>query len=251
MLCLDVGAMEQCAPDKGMLRPVCPDAAWIHYVLSGSGFCNGILLGRGEGFIFYRNERCEYAPNPSDPWKYVWIRLTGEDTEGLWERSGLPRQSGIFRFSYAERLTTLAQALPGAAEGGTLAYREAAAKMILSLYDGEACESGRGNPWVERAKSYIALHYHERLRIERLAEQLHIDRKYLRNLFVRYTGRSTSAYLRDYRMEKAKALLTAPDITVSEVAVSVGYDDPLAFSKAFRAHVGLSPTAFRAERRRM
>ena len=249
MLYIDVGAVEQCEPDKGRLRVVCPDVAWVHYVLSGKGTYNGTVLGRGEGFAVYQNDRCEYAPDPEEPWKYVWIRLAGEDTEGLLARSDLPGTSGTFRFGYAERLESLATVLFAGAEGWTdsRGVREASAKLILSLHGdrGGAEGDGRSNVWVEQAKEYIALHYHRRIRVEEIARALHIDRKYLRNLFVRHTGMSTAAYLLDYRMTRAKTLLTAADVTVGEVAASVGYDDPLAFSKAFKKHVGLSPTAYR------
>ena len=43
------------------------------------------------------------------------------------------------------------------------------------------------------------------------------------------------------RIEKAKTLLKNGDIQVSEVAAKVGYGDPLAFSKVFKARTGRSP----------
>jgi AraC-like DNA-binding protein len=46
----------------------------------------------------------------------------------------------------------------------------------------------------------------------------------------------------DYRLEKAKYLLTSGEYSVSEVASSVGYDDIFAFSKIFKKKYGIPPS---------
>ena len=78
-------------------------------------------------------------------------------------------------------------------------------------------------------------------KIEDIAAALYIDRQYLRNLFSKYTGMSTKEYLDGYRMSRAKELLELRGVSISDVAASVGYLDPLAFSKAFKKHYGSSP----------
>ena len=46
-------------------------------------------------------------------------------------------------------------------------------------------------------------------------------------------------------MKKAEELLRSTNYKVVEIATSVGYDDQLAFSKAFRLFFGISPTEYR------
>ncbi len=53
------------------------------------------------------------------------------------------------------------------------------------------------------------------------------------------------------RIEKAKTLLKNGDIQVSEVAAKVGYGDPLAFSKVFKARTGRSPREYKEEKRKL
>ena len=52
-------------------------------------------------------------------------------------------------------------------------------------------------------------------------------------------------YVVSIRIEAAKNLLTSSDITISEIASLVGYDNSLYFSRLFTKHTGTSPTAYR------
>ncbi|WP_168433649.1 PocR ligand-binding domain-containing protein [Pontiella sulfatireligans] len=65
-------------------------------------------------------------------------------------------------------------------------------------------------------------------------------------LFKKVTGRSFKQYLVGHRMEQAVAQLKArPNSPVAEIALAVGYDDPLYFSRIFRKFHGISPSECR------
>ena len=49
-------------------------------------------------------------------------------------------------------------------------------------------------------------------------------------------------------MKEARRLLADPRLSVLEVALSVGYETPSAFARAFRAAEGLNPADFRRRR---
>ena len=49
------------------------------------------------------------------------------------------------------------------------------------------------------------------------------------------------------RMHRACELLGSGKFTGSETAVSVGYDDPLQFSKIFKKHTGVSPNDYKVQ----
>lgn len=54
-----------------------------------------------------------------------------------------------------------------------------------------------------------------------------------------------SQFIRSYRLQRAKELLKTPDLTISEVAYSVGFSDPNYFSRMFHKEFGNPPSAFR------
>lgn len=92
-----------------------------------------------------------------------------------------------------------------------------------------------------RAKQYVHAHYAECVALDDIAAALDVSGYHLSHVFSRESDFSLFAYLMQVRMDKAKELLAAGRLNVSQVSRAVGYQDPNYFSKAFRKHVGLSP----------
>ncbi len=68
----------------------------------------------------------------------------------------------------------------------------------------------------------------------------------LRRRFAAETGSTFRDFVRDARILTAMDLLSDPTLSVTEVALSVGYDTPSAFAHAFREVAGVAPRKFRA-----
>ena len=247
MIYLTVGRIEKCSPDKPKIHILCP-STWIHYILDGEGYFNGKKLSRGEAFITYKNDFCEYYPDKDNPWSYIWVRFGGSDDENILKRCGFPSKTSSFPFDYGEKLLTLSKVIlqDEMLKHASIIYRESIAKMILSLNAKEGCEEAgiTDEKWVTRAKEYIALNYHKHITVESIAAALYIDRQYLRNLFVKHVGMPTKAYLDKYRMTRAAELLEMHETNIQTIALSVGYSDALVFSKAFKKHYGVSPSVY-------
>ena len=62
-------------------------------------------------------------------------------------------------------------------------------------------------------------------------------------------GESPIQYLVRRRMARASTLLEADQRPIARVANEVGYESDVAFSRAFKRHVGLSPVEFRSAKR--
>jgi len=65
------------------------------------------------------------------------------------------------------------------------------------------------------------------------------------SVFKREMGIGMRAYIETMRIEMAKRLLRYRHLSVLDISGAVGYLYPESFSRAFRRHVGLSPTEFR------
>lgn len=102
----------------------------------------------------------------------------------------------------------------------------------------------------DQAKQYMELHYHNRLQIADVADALGVHVNYLANLFQKQYSTTPKQYLSELRVKKAKKLLLDTDHPVYIVANSVGFSDPLTFSKFFHRMTGMAPTAYREQGRR-
>lgn len=72
-----------------------------------------------------------------------------------------------------------------------------------------------------------------------------VSRSYLTTLFQSILHTSPNAYLTNFRLSRAKEQLTLTNFSISIVADMCGYQDSLVFSKAFKQHVGLTPSQYR------
>jgi AraC-like DNA-binding protein len=79
-----------------------------------------------------------------------------------------------------------------------------------------------------------------------LATRAGVSRALFAKRFTELMGRPPLAYLTECRMADAEALLSDTDLSIAQIARSVGYADAFGFSAAFKRHRGLSPSTFRA-----
>ena len=98
---------------------------------------------------------------------------------------------------------------------------------------------------VKKAKSLINEFYQTGITLEEIGMKLSITPEYLGTLFHKEVGVSFSAYIRNYRIEKAKELLCGTQLKLYEIAEQVGYSDSKYFGKVFKEATGMLPTEYR------
>jgi transcriptional regulator GlxA family with amidase domain len=79
-----------------------------------------------------------------------------------------------------------------------------------------------------------------------LAARVGLSRAAFSRRFGEAVGESPMAYVKRWRMALAADFLADPELPVGRIATRVGYQSPFTFSAAFKAHVGTSPSDYRA-----
>lgn len=92
---------------------------------------------------------------------------------------------------------------------------------------------------------YIHENYYFNHTVTSLSEQYDVNRNRLSYVFKRYAGMGPAEYLSTYRIEMAKKMLLASDVTIQQIAQAVGMQDAFYFSRVFKRLVGCSPTTYR------
>lgn len=78
-----------------------------------------------------------------------------------------------------------------------------------------------------------------------VAQSLNLSPMYLSNLLKAITGQTTQQHIHEKLIEKAKLKLTTTDLTVSEIAYTLGFEHSQSFSKLFKTKTNLSPSEFK------
>ncbi|HEX7028563.1 MAG TPA: AraC family transcriptional regulator, partial [Gammaproteobacteria bacterium] len=105
------------------------------------------------------------------------------------------------------------------------------------------CRGGLSKSQLRRALDYIDSHLHEEISLEIMASLTGLTSYHFLRLFKRSTGKTPLQFIIHARMEKAKELLAAR-VSVTYVAMDVGYESVSHFITLFKRHTGVTPLEY-------
>lgn len=94
--------------------------------------------------------------------------------------------------------------------------------------------------------NYVTTHFTQDVSLTDIAEFSHLNPSYISQIFKKETGITFSKYLTELRINKAKQLLNASELSISDIAIKVGYNDYFYFLKIFKKATGLTPSQYRS-----
>lgn len=103
---------------------------------------------------------------------------------------------------------------------------------------------------VRQVQEAVTDRYCENLTLAALAQGFRVDPSYLSKAFKQVTGSNLMAALTHRRIEKAQEFIRDRDLSLTDVAALVGYDDYAYFNRVFHKVTGTSPTDYRNRHRR-
>ncbi len=234
----------------------------IYFVLDGKGtFQSGdrqVSLHAGEGFLIRPNQTAFFQADENNPWTYLWIGFDGARCAEYLKAIGFDEDQQTYRSPDGEKLKEIVQEMlrynTAGVENdfllqGLLCRFFACLARSLSIPLSAVAKNDRENFYVRRAVEYVHYNYANHITVSDMAKYVSLNRSYLFTLFQRVLHISPQEFLTTFRLTRAKEQLTLTDSTVAAIAQSVGYRDPLVFSKAFKQMTGMTPVQYRKQQR--
>lgn len=98
---------------------------------------------------------------------------------------------------------------------------------------------------IHSAIHLIHTQYMNNISLESVAKKINYTPYYLSRLFKKHTGSTFTEYLSNYRIEQSKKLIREGELSMKEIAASVGFNSQGYFTKIFKKHTGISPSEFK------
>ncbi len=249
---------QQCPPGYTYNHKI-PNEYHLHFVLNGKGVLeiNDQLyhLKKDDIFLIPKDHPIHYFADDENPWEYMWITFDGEmactylghadlsaDTpvihsaipnkvylpmiQKILDTNELTFANEIKRVGYLyEILSTLIEA-------------QSATKRDQNQYDYSSAT------YVDYALQYIKFNY-DHIKVNDIAQYIGINRSYLTAIFKKQLNISPQEYLVSYRLKKAAELIKSTNMSIRDISTSIGYENPLTFSKMFKQTYGISPKNYR------
>lgn len=232
--------------------PAVRDYSLIHFVLDGEGVFyadgNSYAVSPGECFLIRPFKVTTYTANKENPWTYMWIGMRGTESDEIINKAFGTRAVAPFDIALIKEIksfyaqTESAYALGLNATG--LLYK------ILASISITADTSADNQPdIVSAAIRFMENNYFHPFDISQLTRTLGISRAHFTVIFTKTVGVSPYKYLLNYRLQRATELIMiTPELSVEEIAYSVGFSSIERFSEMFKKRYGFSPIKYRANR---
>ncbi|MGF6352262.1 two-component system response regulator YesN [Paenibacillus sp. 4624] len=98
---------------------------------------------------------------------------------------------------------------------------------------------------VAEAVQYLKEHYRTKIKLQQLANHIHVNAAYLGQQFKREMGVSFSEYVHRLRIEEARRMLRRTNMKISDIAFELGYHDAEYFTEKFKALTGELPSLYK------
>lgn len=213
-------------------------------------------LEQGDALLAFPGRKIYYEPDKNSPWTYMWIGFSGVCADRNLSVAGFSKENPVHKVRCAEQIGVYIDIILDAYQTSAQDRLKRNGMLLLIFselikdygkYAGNtgSVRADQGAAYVKEAARSMDAHYMDKIKIQEVADHVGVNRSYLASSFQRVLGCSPRGYLTKARMEKARELLARTDLQISLVADSVGYTDPLAFTKIFKRSFGMSPRTYR------
>ncbi len=126
------------------------------------------------------------------------------------------------------------------------AYLYMIAAAFLRYFDSFSRDTKHLNDYIAEIKQQMLEHYDTTFDIVDLVNQSGVGERRFYQAFKEHTGLSPYRFVQTVRLRMALQLLASRQLSVAEVAYSVGYVDELYFSRLFKKYMGIAPSEYAA-----
>lgn len=174
----------------------------------------------------------------SEPVHYVSFNFTSEAEISL---------PPILRGAVTKEITALFDAFTPShlSDERRAAEKAAAIASYVLIALAEVADGKYENPHISRALKYIDEHMDEPIGLTSLAGALHLSREYAAALIKRETGMTASELINERKLSMAVRMIRDGEMSLSDVARELGYENYGYFSRLFKSRYGAPPKSFK------
>ena len=253
---------EKCLPNHSNCISYDNQSYLLHYISDGEGsFQTGgreYVLSAGSAFLISSNQ-CFYQASLEKPWSYYWIHFSGDAAKCFLSSASLSADQPVY-FTKKNNLITMdfKNTYKVWMSGHASVSEEKLFLLMGSIYNlfGDMLETSdaksavysmkkNSNKAVSMCENYVKHNYWKKISLNELSTITNLDPSYLHRLFKKELGISPGEYILKFKINRAQHLLNTTDLSIGDIASSVGYQDQLAFSKIFAKRIGMSPQKYK------
>jgi len=221
------------------------------YITRGSGqFASKQIqqceIHEGTVIVLKPGEWHTYRPDETTGWECYWVGFSGLVTENL------NTINPLIKIGFDEEMVALYRKILDISNGERPGYQQLLSgisiHLVAYLFFREKDKNWRDKEVldkIDKARLFIREKINTQLSPEEIAASLNMSYTWFRRMFRQYTGLAPAQYITQFKIQKAKEMLSVSSKTIKEIAIELGFESIDYFSTQFRKQTGQTPTQFR------
>lgn len=208
---------------------------------------NKIQLHKNDFYVMFPFSKMSYVTNAEEPWTISWVGATGKNLEKIFNNIGITRVNPCVSLQHPTRIKNIYENLYEKTNRTDVTSEMACFSLFYKLLSAVAEENSSiyQTSYIQEALDYMHTHYTDNQCKDSLCEMFFLNKNYFSRIFKKETGLTPTQYICELRLKKAIQLLNFTNMTISEIAGYVGYQDALYFSRIFKNKMNMSPKEYR------
>lgn len=198
--------------------------------------------------VIYPGEKISYKTKKDVPWSISWIGVYGEQIEAFLNAVGVTRENPVLHVVNHDVLSKILEEMYIESSKNTITSKMKCIGMLYEFFsvltENTAVHTNKQS-YIRGAMHYMDFCYDRKITLTEVAKAVNLEKSYFAKIFKKETGVTVTEWVRDIRIKKACHLLENTDLTVQQIAMSVGIENQLYFSKIFKKLMKVSPTEYR------
>lgn len=208
----------------------------------------------GDLFILIPSIKHFYCADPNDPWEIMWVSFNGKACAGILNSINLTPEYPVIHGVSLNIVTPIMKNIIFELENNDSAYALKATGFLYSLFSELKSFTKKTKKHqivnaqeesINKVLTFIDVNYYNNIDVDTLCRHVNFSRSHFSRIFKREVKLSIPQYINKIRIQKSKALLIKTDLSVNEVAKSVGFKDQFYFAKVFKKLEGQSPSSYK------
>lgn len=226
------------------------------YLIEGEGIFEGVSSGKllfkkGSLILLYPGEWHRYKSEKEKEWNTYWIGFNGAFADQLVSKLGFTPDNPIKWMGYQSQLVNSYIEIIGISQTEFAGYQQVLAGEVMKLFGWIHAFSKKSefkeknvDSIIQSAKLLLIADENES-GIENIAEELNLGYSKFRKMFKDYTGMSPGQFRMQHKLQKARGLLMSGELSIKEIAYTLGFETTQYFTKVFKNKTGKTPAGFR------
>jgi AraC-like DNA-binding protein len=229
------------------------------YIPEGGGYfesesCRRRKISAGTMILLFPNEWHTYEPDRESGWRECWVGFRGVHIDNRVKNGFFSPANPVFHLGFSSAILGLYEDILNHAAEEKAGYQQLISSIVLYIlglvhfmYRNERFNDSFAVIKINEARAIMKQSIEEEVSPKQIAEQIGVGYSWFRKMFKKYVDVSPAHYQANLKFLRSKELLNTTDLSITEIAYKLNFEDVGKFSTFFSKKEGFSPLQYRKE----